>query len=127
MAARPGIVGELLGAAAVVVVEEDVVVVEVLEVVDVMEAVLWDVVVVGSGSLVTVPITQYDLLVSSAGQVIPGFNFWRSSTESPQLLAKVAQVSLLPGAVEKAQSTARRERTDPAETNPGRTPAAAMN
>lgn len=119
-------VGELLGAAAVVVVEEEEVVVEVLEVVDVMRVVLLVVVVVGSGSSVTVPITQYDLLVSSAGQVIPEFNFWRSSTESPQLLAKVAQVSLLLGVVEKAQSTARRERTELAETNPGRSPTAAM-
>jgi hypothetical protein len=77
--------GELLGLGAEVVVG-------VLSVV-VGESVDVDVDVDLGGSSVTVPITQYALLVSSPGQTIPGFSFVRSSTESPQAAAKVSQVA----------------------------------
>lgn len=66
----PGIVGELVGTSAVVVLmvlgvgTEDLdVVVEGIVVVDM---------VLGASSL-TVPMTHYDLVVSGSGQVIPGF------------------------------------------------------
>lgn len=58
---------------------------------------------------VTVPITQYAFVISSPGQIIPGFSLWRSSTESPQLLAKVAHVSPVLAVVSNPQSTARDE------------------
>lgn len=104
----PGIVGSLLAAGWVVVVFE----VVVFEVVVVVVVVVFDVVdVVLVGSSVAVPIIQYDFVVSRPGQVMPGFNFFRSATESPQLLAKLAHVAPLSGAVEKSHSTARGFRT----------------
>lgn len=45
-----------------------------LVVVVVVDFVRIDVVLDGSSSTVPVPITQYDLLVSRLGQVIPGFS-----------------------------------------------------
>lgn len=136
MAARPGIAGELLGAGGAV--EDFLEVVDGLldDVLGVVDGLLVDVLsvvllvevtaVVGSGSSLTVPITQYDLLVSRPGQLIPGLTFLRSSTDIPQLSAKLAQVSPLPGGIEKAQSTARRDRvTVLAKTIPGKSPAAA--
>jgi hypothetical protein len=67
--------------------------------------------VVLEGSSVAVTITQYDLLVSRFGQVIPGFSCWRVLTESAQLLAKLVYVAPASAVVEKSQSTARRVRT----------------
>lgn len=64
-------VGMSLGAVTVVVVDLMVVVVFV-----VVEVVL-------EGSSVAVPITQYDLLASRSGQVIPGFSCLRLPTDSP--------------------------------------------
>jgi hypothetical protein len=66
----------------------------VVVVVDVLDVVVGGGVVVGGSSL-TVPITQYKLLVSRLGQLIPGFNFLRSSTDSPQLLEKLSHVAPL--------------------------------
>lgn len=97
------------------VVLEDVVVL-----VDVFNVVLEDVVV---GSAVTVPMTQYFLLVSRLGQLMPGFNDWSLSTERPQLLAKLAHVAPLSAVVEKEQVTARREGTPEARRICGRNPA----
>jgi hypothetical protein len=91
-------VGELLGADSVVVGLVAVVVV-------LVDGVL--------GSSVTVPTTQYDLLVSRLGQVIPGFSFWRSLTESPQLLEKLEHVAPASAVVEKSQVTARGARAAP--------------
>lgn len=73
-------------------------------------------------SSVAVPITQCNLLVSRSGQVIPEFSCWRSSTDSPQMLAKLSQVSPLVALVVKEHSTARRES---AQARPGMSPAAA--
>jgi hypothetical protein len=95
----PGIVGELLGAVSVV--GADLVVVVVV------------VVVVLGGSSVAVPITQYDLLLSRLGQVIPGFSCWRLLTGSPQLLAKLEHVAPASAAVEKSHLTTRRVRAAP--------------
>lgn len=95
-------VGELVGPVEVVVLD-------VFEVV-VLDVVLLVVVGVG-GSSVMVPMTQYDLVMSKVpGQVRPGLSFVSSSTDRPQLLAKLSHVSLLLGGVEKAQSTARGDR-----------------
>jgi hypothetical protein len=69
LAAILGIVGKLVGAVSVVV-EALVVTVVVVD-------------VVLEGSSVAVPITQYDLLASRLGQVIPGLSCFRLSTESP--------------------------------------------
>jgi hypothetical protein len=69
LAAILGIVGKLVGAVSMVV-EALVVTVVVVD-------------VVLEGSSVAVPITQYDLLVSRLGQVIPGLSCFRLSTESP--------------------------------------------
>jgi hypothetical protein len=94
----PGVVGVPL----VVVVEdetvvEDVVVEDIPVVIVMLEdlVVVVVVVVVDVGSPVTLPSTQYSLLVSRLGQVIPGFSWVSSSTESPQLLARLWQVSPL--------------------------------
>jgi hypothetical protein len=105
-------VGELLGAVLVVVV------------VVAVDVVLVRVVLVLVGSSVTVPITQYNLLVSRPGQVIPGFSCWRPSTDSPQVLAKLRQVSPLAALVVKEHSTARRES---AHARPRMSPAAAKS
>jgi hypothetical protein len=67
--------------------------------------------VVLDGSSLTVPITQYDLLLSRVGQVIPGFSCWRFSTESPQELAKLEHVAPASAVVAKSQLTARWLRT----------------
>jgi hypothetical protein len=91
----PGIVGSLVAQGSVVV---GAVVVDVV------------VVVVGSGSPVTVPITQYNWLVSRLGQIIPGLSCCKSLTESPQLLAKLEHVAPESAVVEKSHETARRFR-----------------
>jgi hypothetical protein len=59
------------------------------------------------GSSLTVPITQYSSSGSSSGQLIPGFNVLRSSTEIPQLPEKLSHVEPLSAEVENAQSTPR--------------------
>jgi hypothetical protein len=48
--------------------------------------------VVTGTSSVTSPITQYSLLTSRAGQMIPGFNLMRSLTGIAQLSARLAHV-----------------------------------
>lgn len=107
----PGMVGELIGADEVVVVVVASVVVKVVVVSVVLEPLS-----------VSVPITQYNLLVSRLGQEILGFSCWSSATDSPQVLAKLSQVSDLVAVVVKEHSTPRRER---AKTKPGMSPAAA--
>lgn len=67
----PGIVGELVGTSAVVVVMVLGVGTEDLDVV-VEDIVVVDMVL--DASSLTVPMTQYDLVVSRSGQVIPGFS-----------------------------------------------------
>jgi hypothetical protein len=89
-------VGLLLGSVTVVVVDLLLVVVFVV----VVE-------VVQDGSSVTVPITRYDLMASRSGQEIPGFSYFRLSTDNPQLLAKLEHVSSASAVVEKSQLTAR--------------------
>ena len=56
-------------------------------------------VVTGTSSVAS-PTTQYCLLTSRAGQVIPGFNLTRSLTDSTQLAARLAQVVPLSTGVE---------------------------
>jgi hypothetical protein len=90
------------------VVEGTVALVEVVIVISVLGAVLELGVVVG-GSLLTVPIMQYSSSASTSGQLMPGFNFVRSSTDMPQLAAKLSHVAPLSAFVEKSQSTPRRE------------------
>lgn len=67
--------------------------------------------VVLDGSSLTVPITQYDLLLSRVGQVIPGFSCWRFSTESPYELAKLEYVAPVSAVIAKSQLTAQWLRT----------------
>jgi hypothetical protein len=64
--------------------------------------------VVAMGSSFTLPIIQYNLLISKRGQLVPGFNPSNSSTVNPQELEKLSQVASLVGAVENRQSTPRR-------------------
>lgn len=93
------LVEEVVVGARVVIVVSDVVVAGVVVATEV------DVVI---GSSVTVPITQYSLLESRLGQLIPGFNCLSSSIDIAQLAAKVSQVAPSSATVENAQSTARR-------------------
>jgi hypothetical protein len=88
-------VGLLLGSVTVVVVDS-LVMVDFVVVVEVVQ----------DGSSVTVPITQYDLLTSRSGQEIPGFSYFRLSTDSPQLLAKLEHVSTASALMQKSQLTA---------------------
>lgn len=82
-----------------------------LVVVGVVDFVGMDVVLDGSSSTVPVPTTQYDLLVSRLGQVIPGFSCWSFSTDSPQEAAKLEHVAPASAVVAKSQLTARSLRT----------------
>jgi hypothetical protein len=93
----PGVVGvPLVAVVEDETVVEDVVVEDIPVVIVVLEDLVVEVVVVVDvGSPVTLPSTQYSLLVSRLGQVIPGFSWVSSSTESPQLLARLWQVSPL--------------------------------
>jgi hypothetical protein len=84
------VVGEVVIGDLVVVIEDLVVVIEDLVVVDV---------VVGPSS-VKVPITQYSLLASRLGQVIPGFSLVSSSSDNPKPSARLWQVSPLLTGVE---------------------------
>lgn len=87
---------------------DDVVVVKVLGVV--VELVIGDLVVVDVVvvvSSVNVPTTQYSLLVSRSGQVIPGLSPTRLSSVSRQSSARLWQVSPLLTGVVKMQSTLR--------------------
>ncbi|KAL2820422.1 hypothetical protein BJX63DRAFT_380757 [Aspergillus granulosus] len=81
-----------------------------------MVVAVWGVVVVVSvvpgGSSVTVPMTQYDLVGSRSGQVMPGFSAWKSLTDSPHVPAKLSHVAPLPGVVSKRQSTSWRNKAD---------------
>jgi hypothetical protein len=106
LAARPGIVFVgLLGDAADVLVEVLRVVDSLLEVG--LGVVLGPFVDDGVGALVTSPMTQYDRLVSMLGQVMPGFSFFNSSRDNPQLLAKSSHVTPKSALVSKEQSTPR--------------------
>jgi hypothetical protein len=107
------VVDEALVLVAKVIVVERMVVVVVVVVVVVAGVIVADVVVatevvVVIGSSVTVPITQYSLLESRGGQLIPGFNRSSSSIAIAQMAAKLSQVAPLSAVVENAQSTARR-------------------
>jgi hypothetical protein len=74
--------------------------------------------IVVDGSATTVPMTQYSLVVSRPGQLMPGFSLASSSTEIPQPAAKLSQVSPLAAVTATSQITARRDRARP-ETIPG--------
>jgi hypothetical protein len=98
-------VGELLGAAKVVVevalvearvlVGEVVVVAEDLDVEMVIEVAVLDAEVEVDVSGVQSPSTQYGLPASRLGQTTPGLSFVKSSTEMPQLVPRLAHVSPL--------------------------------
>lgn len=102
----------------------------VLVVVDVFAVVvgggaLVEVLLVVTGSLLTVPKTQYCFEGSRLGQEIPGFKRTNSAVVRAQLFAKVSQVSPLDGLNRKAQSTPRFGRASCAITAPESRPAAA--
>jgi hypothetical protein len=61
----------------------------------------------GVGALVTSPMTQYDRSVSMSGHVMPGFRFFKSLRDNPQLLAKSSHVVPKSAVVSKEQSTPR--------------------
>jgi hypothetical protein len=102
------VVDEALVLVAEVIVVERTVVVVVVAGVIVADVVVATEVVVVIGSSVTVPITQYSLLKSRVGQLIPGFNRSSSSIVMAQMAAKLSQVAPLSAVAENAQSTARR-------------------
>jgi hypothetical protein len=76
----------------------------------------------GVGSLVTSPMKQYDRLVSRSGHVMPGFSFFKSLRDNPQLPAKSSQVAPKSAVVSKEQSTPRATMKEDATTAAG-TPA----
>jgi hypothetical protein len=125
LAARPGIVFVgLLGDADVLV--------EVLKVVDGLVEVglgiaLGPFVDDGIGAFVTSPMTQYDRLVSMSGHVMPGFSFFNSSRDNPQLLAKSSHVTPKSAVVSKEQSTPRARMEEAVATTAAGTPAARRN
>jgi hypothetical protein len=86
------VVDEALVLVEEVVVEAGAAVVVVFDVVVAGVVVATEVEVV-TGSSVTVPMTQYSLLKSRLGQLIPGFNCLSSSIDIPQLAAKLSQVA----------------------------------
>jgi hypothetical protein len=81
---------------------------DVVEVVGLAIVGVLDVDVVARGSSFTLPIIQYNLLISKSGQLVPGFKFLKSSAVNPQELEKLSQLASLVGVVEKRQSTPRR-------------------
>jgi hypothetical protein len=79
-------------------------------------------VVVVAGSSVMTPIKQYDSPATRSGQVTPGFNILKLSTDSPQLPPKASHVAPLSAVMENSQSTARRDKARP-KAMPGASPA----
>lgn len=100
------VVDEALVLVVEVIVVERTVVVVVAGVI-VADVVVATEVVVVIGSSVTAPITQYSLLKSRVGQLIPGFNRSSSSIVMAQMAAKLSQVAPLSAVAENAQSTER--------------------
>ena len=103
LAATPGMVGELLGAAEVVVV----VVAEDLDLEVAVDVAVLDAEGEVDVSGVQLPSTQYGLPASRLGQTTPGLSFAKSATEMPQLAPRLAHVSPLSAAISKEQVTPR--------------------